>query len=123
MESCKHCPIKDLVCEAVKRNVPRYCQLVDPEHPDYNPGYIDVLERKARGEKPTAKPTNVVATIKAVEVNPSVQGAEEAPAQPIVVTGAKPGGCGCGKNRPKINQAPRNPEAVAKAQQSIKRKS
>lgn len=49
---CANCPLlgTDKACPAVTRKVPRYCQLVDPKHPAFNPQYISVL----KGEKPAA---------------------------------------------------------------------
>jgi hypothetical protein len=40
---CPHCPApKDEICRG-EEEVPRYCQLVNPGHPDYQPQYIRIL--------------------------------------------------------------------------------
>ena len=39
---CRHCPVApESSCSGVA--VPRLCELVDPDHPDYAPAYRDVL--------------------------------------------------------------------------------
>jgi hypothetical protein len=41
---CPHCPTpKDELCRG--EQIQRFCQLVDPEHPDYNPEYKRILVR------------------------------------------------------------------------------
>lgn len=45
---CLHCPVPeaDRPCAAVVRDCPRYCQLVDPSHPDYDTGYVAIVGAK-----------------------------------------------------------------------------
>lgn len=42
---CSHCPLRDCSrpCRAETLGVYRYCELVDPDHPDYHPEYIPYL--------------------------------------------------------------------------------
>ena len=42
MDKCKNCPVEG-VCRAQTTGHARYCQLVDPEHPDHDPRYIQSL--------------------------------------------------------------------------------
>jgi hypothetical protein len=45
---CAHCPIPEgLICRG--EDVRRLCEIVDPEHAAYNPGYIRVLMSLAQG--------------------------------------------------------------------------
>jgi len=46
MNKCLTCPRNDrpdLACLAQSQNVPRYCELCDPSHPDYRPEYIPLI--------------------------------------------------------------------------------
>lgn len=53
MTFCEHCPCKNLgSCRAITNNHPRYCEKVDPEHPDYDPRFIPIL----LGEEPDRPP-------------------------------------------------------------------
>src|SRR5579863_8040048 len=43
MMLCKNCPLSGS-CPGIGH--PRYCELVDPGHKDYNPDYIRILKRQ-----------------------------------------------------------------------------
>jgi hypothetical protein len=45
IERCPHCPI---ATECKGQHVRRYCELVDPRHPDYDPRYIATLAKPLR---------------------------------------------------------------------------
>lgn len=46
---CSACPLRGrtIGCVAHASGHGRYCQLIDPEHPDYKPAFIDVVVRKS----------------------------------------------------------------------------
>lgn len=46
---------------------PRYRQLLDPSHPDYNPAYATIVEAKARGERPRTPAVQQATAIDAEE--------------------------------------------------------
>lgn len=41
MTICEHCPLRSegVACPAVTRPHPRFCQLMDPAHPDFDPSH------------------------------------------------------------------------------------
>lgn len=39
--NCERCP---LASKCRGEEIPRLCELIDPDHPDYEPAYIDALE-------------------------------------------------------------------------------
>jgi hypothetical protein len=47
MEPCRHCPVRNATCPAIRNPHPRYCQLVDPDGPDYRPAYIRIVAEAA----------------------------------------------------------------------------
>jgi hypothetical protein len=52
---CDHCPIGP-DCKARRLKVGRYCELVDPSHPDYQPGYVARLGTPAIPPTPAQPP-------------------------------------------------------------------
>jgi hypothetical protein len=49
---CAHCPVTTGVCPAITLGHARYCELVDPTHPDHDPAYNQVLRDKAANATP-----------------------------------------------------------------------
>ncbi len=52
---CPNCPLRDAAveCPAIALPHPRFCQLVDPGHPDYRPEYAAIVAARA-GAAPVA---------------------------------------------------------------------
>lgn len=108
VERCKNCPIAGL-CPAMKERAPHYCDRIDPNSEKYNPKFIAILEKKV-GKEP----------IMSVDVVAEMREITQVPGEPPKV-GKPVKDCNCGKNRPMIDQVPRNPVAIAQAQARARR--
>jgi hypothetical protein len=57
---CSGCPIPAaLICQG--ENVRRFCELIDPAHTAYEPGYVDTLWDMGHRETKAAEPRSTVA--------------------------------------------------------------
>jgi hypothetical protein len=43
MPKCPHCPVADRPCLAETTGHRRYCELIDPDSPSYEPGYLAIV--------------------------------------------------------------------------------
>jgi hypothetical protein len=66
-----HCPNDKVECNGVMHR--RYCDLVNPEHPDYNPAYISVLCKEPK-PKPMPSFVTQVSTAAIAAVNFAASG-------------------------------------------------
>jgi hypothetical protein len=55
-ESCVRCPVaEEISCAGFL--VPRFCELIDPSCPQYDPGYLQVIVRESRPLRPSDDPS------------------------------------------------------------------
>ena len=84
--SCLRCPIADPTVRCRGLDVPRFCELIDPACPQYDPGYIAVIEdqtyrrRSAPAPIPPAESADLTRRMKA-----------------CLYRSAGATGCGCGR--------------------------
>lgn len=55
MDRCSNCPATQDACVAITSNHRRYCDLVNPNHPAYNPEYLPIVQSKS-SSTPELKP-------------------------------------------------------------------
>jgi hypothetical protein len=55
-EPCVRCPVADETsCAGIL--VPRFCELIDPSCPQYDPGYLQVIVRESGQPRPSDDPS------------------------------------------------------------------
>lgn len=76
MKRCNHCPLadSDRECVAETTRHSRYCELVDPSHPDYSPVYVGFVRDWAMPAIPqgsqASRDVALAAKLKAIEACP-----------------------------------------------------
>lgn len=50
MEKCKNCQSKCSGCMWIEANHPRGCDFANPDHPDYDPGFIGLHDEWCQGK-------------------------------------------------------------------------
>jgi hypothetical protein len=94
MQKCRNCPAANKAhpCLAQSKRHPRYCELVDPRSPTYQPAYVSLLAKDPCGQPeqaPRLSVANAVGLIARMKACESWEASSE---------------CGCGNNRCRLGK-------------------